>query len=192
MADHNNIDSYGLLHYDLRQFVPNSISDIKKKIASSTFCNGVDYKQKYNFVLLRILLMSVLIIFSRSSFIQRGKNNFSPNFPGFPGVCVARGQNFVKIWEFKNNWKNSLEVFSFTWIYFKHEKKKKKQKKSRNSIDNWSQIYEMRCAIWYHLCNLKNIKNTHGSMLLLVKLQALGPRREFFTFFQLYKWYQIA
>ena len=73
--------------------------------------------------------MSVLIIFSRSSFIQRGKNNFSPNFPGFPGVCVARGQNFVKSWEFKNNWKNSLEVFSFTCIYFKHEKKKKKTEK---------------------------------------------------------------
>ena len=137
MADHNNIDSYGLLHYDLRQFLPNSIiSDTKKKIASSTFCNGVDYKQKYNFVLLRILLMSVLIISLRSSFIQRGKNNFSPNFPGFPGVCVARGQNFVKILEFKNNSKNSLEVFSFTCIYFKHAKKKKKKKIQKKSWMN--------------------------------------------------------
>ena len=27
-----------------------------------------------------------------------------------------------------------------------------------------------RCAIWYHLYNLKNV--THGGMLLLVKLQA--------------------
>ena len=27
------------------------------------------------------------------------------------------------------------------------------------------------CAIWYHLCNLKNLKNTHGTVLLLVKLQ---------------------
>ena len=138
MADHNNIDSYGLLHYDLRQFLPNSIIDTKKKIASSTFCNGVDYKQKYNFVLLRILLMSVLIISLRSSFIQRGKNNFSPNFPGFPGVCVARGQNFVKILEFKNNSKNSLEVFSFTCIYFKHAKKKKKKKK--NPKKSWMNV----------------------------------------------------
>ena len=28
------------------------------------------------------------------------------------------------------------------------------------------------CAIWYHLQNLKNVKNTHGGVLLLVKLQA--------------------
>ena len=32
----------------------------------------------------------------------------------------------------------------------------------------------MRCAIWYHLYNLKNVKNTHGGVLLLVKLQALA------------------
>ena len=30
----------------------------------------------------------------------------------------------------------------------------------------------MRCAIWYHLYNLKNLKNTHGGVLILVKLQA--------------------
>ena len=30
----------------------------------------------------------------------------------------------------------------------------------------------MRCAIWHHLHNLKNMKNTHGEVLLLVKLQA--------------------
>ena len=27
--------------------------------------------------------------------------------------------------------------------------------------------YVMRCAIWYHLYNLKNVKNTHGGVLLL-------------------------
>ena len=27
------------------------------------------------------------------------------------------------------------------------------------------------CAIWYHLYNFKNVKNTHGGVLLLVKLQ---------------------
>ena len=27
----------------------------------------------------------------------------------------------------------------------------------------------MRCAIWYHLYNLKNVKNTYGGMLFLVK-----------------------
>ena len=30
----------------------------------------------------------------------------------------------------------------------------------------------MLCAIWYHLYNLKNVKNTHNGMLLLGKLQA--------------------
>ena len=39
--------------------------------------------------------------------------------------------------------------------------------------------FVMRCAILYHLYNLKNVKNTHGGMLI-------------FTFFKLYKWYQIA
>ena len=32
--------------------------------------------------------------------------------------------------------------------------------------------FVMFCAIWYYLCNLKNVKNTHGGVLLLVKLQA--------------------
>ena len=27
----------------------------------------------------------------------------------------------------------------------------------------------MLCAIWYHMYNLKNVKNTHGGVLLLVK-----------------------
>ena len=27
--------------------------------------------------------------------------------------------------------------------------------------------YETRCAIWYHLNNLKNVKKTHGGVLLL-------------------------
>ena len=29
----------------------------------------------------------------------------------------------------------------------------------------------MFCTIWYHLYNFKNVKNTHGGVLLLVKLQ---------------------
>ena len=58
----------------------------------------------------------------------------------------------------------------------------------------------MLCTIWYHLYNLKNVKNTHGGVLLLVKLQAKSlsftksntPPWVFFTFFELCKWYQIA
>ena len=32
----------------------------------------------------------------------------------------------------------------------------------------------MRCAIWYQLYNLKSVKNTHGRVLILVKLQAVA------------------
>ena len=32
-------------------------------------------------------------------------------------------------------------------------------------------LFVMLCAIWYHLRNLKNVKNTHGIVLFLVKLQ---------------------
>ena len=48
--------------------------------------------------------------------------------------------------------------------------------------------------------NLKNVNNTHGRVLLLVTLQAKACNFTksntspwaFFTFFKLYKWYQIA
>ena len=29
-------------------------------------------------------------------------------------------------------------------------------------------LYVVRCAIWYHLCNSKNVKNIHGGVLILV------------------------
>ena len=34
-------------------------------------------------------------------------------------------------------------------------------------------LYETLCAIWYHLYNLRNMKNTHGGVLLLVLKIAL-------------------
>ena len=63
-----------------------------------------------------------------------------------------------------------------------------------------SQTFVMLCTIWYHLYNLKNVKNTHGGVLVLVKLQAEPCNFSkinfspwvFFTFFNLRKWYQIA
>ena len=52
----------------------------------------------------------------------------------------------------------------------------------------------MRCAIWYHLYNFKNVKNTHGGVLIsacnFTKINT--PPWLFFTFLKLYKWYQIA
>ena len=58
----------------------------------------------------------------------------------------------------------------------------------------------MRWASWYRLYNLKNVKITHGGVLILVKLQVSAcnftrintPLWVFFTFFKLYKRYQIA
>ena len=37
---------------------------------------------------------------------------------------------------------------------------------------DWPMLYVVLCAIWYHSYNLKNMKNTHGGALHLVKLQA--------------------
>ena len=61
-------------------------------------------------------------------------------------------------------------------------------------------LYVVRCAIWYRLYNLKNVKNAHGGVLILVKLQTEAynftkinsPPWVLFTFFKLYKSYQIA
>ena len=55
------------------------------------------------------------------------------------------------------------------------------------------------CTIWYHLYNLKNVKNA-GGVLLVVEFRAEAcnftngktPPWAFFMFFKLYKWYQIA
>ena len=34
-------------------------------------------------------------------------------------------------------------------------------------------LFQMRFSIWYHLHNLKNMKNIHGGVLFLVKLHDL-------------------
>ena len=46
--------------------------------------------------------------------------------------------------------------------------------------------HEILCAIWFHLHNLKNVKNIHRGMI------SVTPPWLFFTFFKLFKWYQIA
>ena len=52
----------------------------------------------------------------------------------------------------------------------------------------------MFCTIWYLWRNLKNMKNVYEGLLLFscnfTKIST--PLWEFFTFFKLYKWYQIA
>ena len=53
----------------------------------------------------------------------------------------------------------------------------------------------MLCAIWYHLQNLKNVKNTYEGVILLIKLQ-LYEKYQYsigvFHVFKLNKRYQIA
>ena len=56
---------------------------------------------------------------------------------------------------------------------------------------SWNWQYVMCCAIWYHLYNLKNVKNIHKGVQLQPAI-ALIPPWVFFPFFNLYKWYQIA
>ena len=45
-----------------------------------------------------------------------------------------------------------------------------------------NQIIVVLCAIWYHSYNSKNVKNTDGAVLLLVKLQALAFMGVFHVF----------
>ena len=46
----------------------------------------------------------------------------------------------------------------------------------------------IRCTIWYHLYNLKNVENTHRGMIFFTESDTL--LWVFFTFFRLCKWYQ--
>ena len=58
-------------------------------------------------------------------------------------------------------------VLKENWNLVTFEGLKRNDKKVKNLLCN-----VMCCTIWYHLYNLKNVKNTHGSVLLLAKLQA--------------------
>ena len=67
------------------------------------------------------------------------------------------------------------------WIYFRAAFKMKINEKLRACVMRTNtmlseaylgayQTFMMLCAIWYHLYNLKNGKNNHERVLLLVKL----------------------
>ena len=57
-------------------------------------------------------------------------------------------------------------------------------------------IIEIHYGLLYHLLNFKYMKNTLRGVLLFVKVcnftKSNTPPWVFFTFFRLYKWYQIA
>ena len=67
---------------------------------------------------------------------------------------------------------------------------------SRNNLKSATFVTRV---IWYRMYNFKNVKNSHGGVLLLVKLQAETcnftksntPPWMFFTFFKLCIWYSI-
>ena len=48
---------------------------------------------------------------------------------------------------------------------------KEKLYQERLQLQRLPALIHIRCAIWYHLHNLKNVKNTHGALLLLVKVK---------------------
>ena len=56
------------------------------------------------------------------------------------------------------------------------------------------QVFVMFGTIWYHLNNLKIVKNIHGGVLLLACnfTKSNTPPWVFSTFLKLFKWYQIA
>ena len=62
-------------------------------------------------------------------------------------------------------------------------------------------ICSLSCpTLWYHLCDLKNVKNTHEGVIPLVKLQTEACNFTknntspwlFFTFLKLCEWYQMV
>ena len=53
--------------------------------------------------------------------------------------------------------------------------------------------FETLYAIWYHLYNLRKVENASGGVLLFLKFtKSNNSPRVFYTFLQLYKWYQIV
>ena len=48
---------------------------------------------------------------------------------------------------------------------------KEKLYQERLELQSLPALVHIRCAIWYYLYNLKNVKNTHGAVLLLVKVK---------------------
>ena len=107
--------------------------------------------------------------------------------------------DFRKIRRALPSWNTRFEIRSFAILPVKHLRSRILKQKipafRRSLVPDLMIIY----AIWYHLYNLKNVKNTHEGVLYLAKLQAslqLYSKKYLsmgvFTFFDLCKWYQIA
>ena len=75
--------------------------------------------------------------------------------------------------------------------------------KYKNNILKYYQTmvkHLMLCTTWYHLHNLKIVRNSHGGVLLSVSVHGLACNFNksntrswvFFPFIKLHKWYQIV
>ena len=106
----------------------------------------------------------VLLVFDNSS---SNRALVSLNFPYF--FCLI-SHAFLIGWLFSLNFGSSVELrMSAIWFH---------------SLPHFNDpcLCLMRCVIWYHLCNLKNVKNTHGGMLLT---KSYASSWVFFTFFRM-------
>ena len=62
-------------------------------------------------------------------------------------------------------------VTSLFETYIEHENVLYNNVSYKNVIQQCVIQYMVRCAIWYHLHDFKNVKNIHGGVLILVKLK---------------------
>ena len=87
---------------------------------------------------------------------------------------IEHGFSLIRIFPLKVRLVDNINDFNETEYYDNCMYYKKKLLQMVWKIPQWiifefyTTIYVMLCAIWYHLYNLKNVKNTHEGLLLLV------------------------
>ena len=92
-------------------------------------------------------------------------NNTSHLLRDFQGVCFSYIQSLITV-SYIQSISDLLQLSQRQTISEVHSP-------TENMIQlNIFASYVKRWAIWYHLYNLKNVKNSHGGVLTLVKLQA--------------------
>ena len=69
-----------------------------------------------------------------------------------------------------------LEMFKAFYVVLNYLNLHLHRYKERLRYDKYRCTYVMLCAIWYHFYNLKNVKNNHEGVLLLLKSQAKCPQ----------------
>ena len=137
----------------------------------------------------------VQLCFKRSLYLHP---NFDKEQHANDSQKVYKGDAFYLGFHF--NWRRYYSVILANFILRCLLSSQHENGEKLNRFLTYKGLNVMRCAIWCNLYNLKNVKNTHGELLILVKLQAdvckftkiNTPPWMLFTFLKLYKWYQIA